>query len=588
MLKKLLISFSLLLLSFQVWGATYYASPTGGAAASCVDNSTNVCDLARAEAVATNGDTVQAACGTYDLGATTLTVNVNISIAPVTSRCATITGTNTTAIVTLTAANDANTLTFGGFVVQNTGGATSSTILISNVAYDAVVELSGTSVTVGGTNRHINDAYTRGTVKLTNVSLSGTIGAQAGFYSSTAVSSAKKVRVYGLNATLTASAGNTPAVMLQRAAANSTSEWVYVGYSSVNVTVPVGLGASAQGMGIRVDRITSGTDLDGATTPAIVEYNTVTVTSTAATSADTEAITISSTDATARADYGIIRYNTATCNSPAARCVTLAVDGSTASTVDYGQIYGNSVYGTFYDGSATPHGINLGRVTGGRVWGNYVQGFAVGILAGINNGGLITGNIVRGAGYAPLYAKGNTSVTFANNTVIQDSSVLGVNFGSYGAIGVAVQGATNNAATLFANNNIYCLTACRTYVTVDASQAATFQKNNYYSIVVPSQSNAWSYQGAGQTTLSGWQGAQEATATSADPVFVGTDFSRTGNLKLATTSALRRSGQELNIGNFPDYANRAFSHPPSIGAWEVTSGDSASSRTTASTRTVRN
>lgn len=569
----------LCLLSFQAWGVTYYASPTGSGAGTCVDSTTNVCTLAQAEAVATNADVIEAACGTYDMAGTTLTVNVNVTIAPVTARCATITGTNATAVVTLTAANNAAALTFGSFIVQNTGGATSSTILISNVAYDAVVELSGTSVTVGGTNRHINDAYTRGTVKLTNVSLTGTIGAQAGFYSSTTPSSAKKVRVYGLDATLTASAGNTPAVMIQRAAGNSTSEWVYVGYSSVNVTVPIALGANAQGMGIRVDRITSGTDLDGVTTPVVLEYNTVTVTSTAATGADTEALTISSTDATARADYGVIRYNTATCNSPAARCVTLGIDGATASTVDYGQIVGNTVNGTFYDGSATPHGINLGRVTGGRVHGNKVTGFAVGILAGMNNGGAISGNIVRGASYAPLYAKGNTSVTFANNTVVHDSSVLGANFGSYGAMAAAIQGATNNAATLFANNNIYCLTACRTYVTVDASQVATFQSNNYYSVVVPSEANPWSYQGSGQANLAAWQGAQEATAVSADPVFIGSDLSIANNVKLNPSSALRRAGKDLNIGNVQDCDNQAFHHPPDIGACGTNSGDAAAART---------
>lgn len=568
----------LLLISFSVEATTtYYADPNGSGAA-CTSGTP--CTITQSITTAATGDTIVANCGTYDLVAATLTVNKNVTIEPVTSRCATITSTNATAVVTLTASNDANTLTFGSFVVQNTGGGTSSTILISNVAYDAIVELSETSVTVGGTNRHINDAWTRGTVKLTNVSLSGTIGAQAGFYSSTTPSSAKKVKVYGLNATLTASAGNTPGVMIQRAAANSTSEWVYVGYSSVNITVPPALGTGAQAMGIRFDRITSGTDLDGVTTPAIMEYNTVTVTATAGTSADTEALTISSTDATARGDYGIIRYNTATCNAPAARCVTLGIDGSTASTVDYGQIYGNSVYGTFYDGSATPHGINLGRVAGGRVFGNYVQGFAVGILAGINNGGVITGNIVRGAGYAPLYAKGNTSVTIANNTVVQDSSVLGDNFGSYGALAVAVQGATNNAATLFANNNIYCLTACRTYVTVDASQAATFQKNNYFSIVAPSQSNAWSYQGSGQTSLSGWQGAQEATATATNPLMRSNSPRSAVDVALLPSSTLRRTGQELNIGNYQDYGNRAFLHPPSVGAREVASGDEASNRAT--------
>jgi hypothetical protein len=35
----------------------------------------------------------------------------------------------------------------------------------------------------------------------------------------------------------------------------------------------------------------------------------------------------------------------------------------------------------------------------------------------------------------------------------------------------------------------------------------------------------------------------------------------------------------LNIGNVQDAGNRAFLHPPSIGAWEAASGDAAAVRT---------
>jgi hypothetical protein len=132
---------------------------------------------------------------------------------------------------------------------------------------------------------------------------------------------------------------------------------------------------------------------------------------------------------------------------------------------------------------------------------------------------------------------------------------------------------------LFANNNIYCLTACRTYVTVDAAQVATFRSNNYYSVVTPSEANPWSYQGSGQSSLAGWQGAQESTAISSDPLFVGRDLSNINNLRLQADSPLRRAGLDLNIGNVQDAGDRAFLHPPSIGAWEATSGDAASSRT---------
>jgi hypothetical protein len=48
------------------WGATYYATPGGGAAASCLDAGANVCNINRALTVATGaGDIINLAAGTY-------------------------------------------------------------------------------------------------------------------------------------------------------------------------------------------------------------------------------------------------------------------------------------------------------------------------------------------------------------------------------------------------------------------------------------------------------------------------------------------------------------------------------------------
>ena len=76
------------------------------------------------------GDTIEAACGIYDQAGATLVIAKNFTIAPVTAGCAVITGTNTNSIVSITASNDGNTLTFGAFEVQNTGGTTNWPIVI--------------------------------------------------------------------------------------------------------------------------------------------------------------------------------------------------------------------------------------------------------------------------------------------------------------------------------------------------------------------------------------------------------------------------------------------------------------------------
>lgn len=74
--------------------------------------------------------------------------------------------------------------------------------------------------------------------------------------------------------------------------------------------------------------------------------------------------------------------------------------------------------------------------------------------------------------------------------------------------------------------------------------------------------------------------------STADPGFVGglTPANAAG-FRLSPSSPLRRAGTDLNLGNIQDHGNRAFMHPPSIGAWEAASGDESSARTAAGVRT---
>lgn len=554
-----------------VLAATYYADPAGGGAASCVDNAANVCTLQRAVTVSSAGDTIIAANGTYDLGASTLAVNKNVTIGPVTAGAGIITSSHATSTVDLTASNDANTLTFGAFDVRNTGSA-GQVMRILTAAYDATVQLSGTIIPAGGVNRHIQDAWVRGTIKLTNVQLGGTIGTLAGFYSVTTPTSAKKIQITGGSYVLTASASNTPAIWIERAAGVSVSEWVRISSPTVDVTVPSALGTSALGVGIRLNRITSGTGLTGTTEPPIVEYANVTLSTPGATGTDALGIVTSSTDATAVADNAIFRHNTVTCYGPAARCISIGTDGATAFNAANAQIYGNTVTGTYYDGSSTPHGISIGRVNGGVAWGNTVNGFAVGIITAINQGAVVTGNIIKGAYYAPLFSKGSGATTgpiFANNTVILDDALYGAKFGIYGCQGVASQSGVNNAAALFQNNICYVKSGTAwQYGVVDTSQTATFDSNNYYSLVT--LTNPWRYQSTSYATLALWNAvATVGTDLEVNPLFVSDT-----DLRLRADSPLRRTGKWASIG-CKDVRGRPCFVPPDIGAYQASSGDAA-------------
>jgi len=575
-MRRILLLIGLLCVPSLAWSATYYADPAGGAAASCVDNSANVCTLPRAVTVSSAGDTIVAACGTYNLGSATLAVNKNVTIAPLTPGCGIVTSSHATSSVDLTASNDANTLTFGAFDVRNTGGA-GQIMRILSAAYDATVEMSGTIIPIGAVNRHIQDAWVRGTIKLTNVSLGGTIGTQAGFYSSTTPTSAKKIQITGGSYVLTASASNTPAIWIERAAAVSVSEWVYISGPTVNVTVPSALGTSALGIGIRLHRITSGTGISGNVEPPIVESSTVTVSTPGATGVDALGIVTSSTDATAVADNAIIRNNTVTCYGPATRCISIGTDGSTAFNAANAQIYGNTVNGTYYDGTSTPHGISVGRVTGGTVRGNKVNGFAVGIITAINQGAVVMGNIIRGSYYAPLFSKGSGATTapiWANNTAIMDDALYGAKFGNYGCQGVAAQGATNNAAATFINNICYVVSGTGwKYAVVDASQVASFDSSDYYS--VPTLTTPWSYQGTTYATLNLWNAAAPVgTELSVDPQFVSVSL---GDYRVRGNSPLQHTGKPWGLRCL-DYRGRQCWDKPDVGAYYSSSGDPAPTR----------
>lgn len=93
---------------------------------------------------------------------------------------------------------------------------------------------------------------------------------------------------------------------------------------------------------------------------------------------------------------------------------------------------------------------------------------------------------------------------------------------------------------------------------------------------------------AGNFALTGSSTSAGTGSITTDPQLSGGITPSTpAGFKLLPSSPARRAGLDLNIGNIQDHGNRAFAHPPSIGAWEVTSGSEASSRTNATTRAPR-
>lgn len=503
--------------------ADWFASPTGGAAASCVDNSANVCTLARAITVSSSGDTIDAACGTYDLTAAALALNKSVYLRPAgnASGCATITSTGATSgyAVQLAGSDHPGAARLGAFTVT-TSVAQNQIITISAGAFDSNTELNGTTVTGTNLARHINDANTRGNTKLTNVTLSGTVGTAgtpAGFISSvTPAGGGKRVLIDGLTANLTGGAANFTAVHLERAATATLPFWASVKNSTINATAS----STFRAMGVKFNRISSGTDLTGKPAISSIDDNTITVTAASTSTAESKAVEVGSTDATATSNDVKVRRNTLTCYSPVARCLSLAADETTANFAAGIEATENTVSGTYYDGAAVPIGASLGRVSFGRLRRNSITGFGIGIDVSMATDGLIDGNITRGSTVAALFLEGNTSLTAANNAFILDDTVLGAKHGNYGGIGVASQGVTNNAAASLTNNLLQVRSGAGwKFVVVDASQVATFTTNDYDA--TPTLTNEWSYQGVANDTLAAWKAAQESGALGVAPGFAG-------------------------------------------------------------------
>lgn len=542
--------------------ATYFADPAGGGAASCVDRTTNVCTLTRAIVVAVDGDSIEAACGTYSQGATTVAIVENLNLYPYAKWCAIITGTNATSIVSLTAANNATPLTFGAFDVQNTGGATSRPLEILNAAYDQTVVLQDTLVSVGGTNRHISDAWTRGTIKLNNVSMIGTLGNQAGFYSNTTLSANKKIIISGGRSSLIASASNGRAFDISRQAGATQLLYVNIENHYGDYVVPSGLGAGATGYNIVLTRVSNGLDLSAVNKPPMIRGNTFNCTATAATTGGCNAIQILGAEATATGDNVQILNNRATCNTPAGYCIGIN-NSTTAAFIGNAVVAFNTVTNPFYNGSATPHGIACNTVDRCQIIANRINGFAVSTICSISTNCLVSGNVAYGAFDVLFYAKGNTSATFLNNTGIMDDAAYGARISSYGCLGTAIQGATNNIATTFQNNFCYVKSGTAwKYAVVDASQVANFERNHYYSLVTLS-ANPWSYQGSSDSTVSAWN----TRAT------VGTDFNANPRIKSDWTplpnSPLIQAGQYLTAPCANIVTGYFCKIVPDIGAFQT-------------------
>lgn len=550
--------------------ATYYISQSttngyliGNDANGCTNQTTDAClTIARGISVSVHGDTVMVNDGTYNQGASSLAVNKNISLLPVTPLGVTVTSDNTTQTVNISPADDANNLTVGAIII-NAQSTAAAAVNINNRSRDITVLFNGTR-TVSPTQRHYQDQYIRGTTKYVDISMTGNL-VEHGIWTPTNVAqtAAKKFIIDGLAMDLTGTRVGGPMVVaeLRRYSAGVPQD-VYAYVSGITGTVTAsGLGADSSITVLEIDGISNGLDEEEVSSPVIIEDCNFSLIAREATGNSSYGILVQSPNSNAPAHNPVVRNNII--NFYSIKGYGILTGNTLATTyVNDPAIYGNTVTGEYYPVNS-PHGIAIGGNSGGLIYKNRVNDVFAGILMGINQGGHAYYNILHGCYGTVLYSKGSGNSVqnkFSNNTVIL-SDDAGVS--REGALAVEVQSGINNSNTLFVNNLIFAVDTLSEFVKTGTNQIATFSHNLYYSqLEIPT--GAWTYIGTGYDTAQDWINAIGTSDVYFDPVLENTD----DDFTLQNTSSAINAGTD--VGLTIDYAgNPVPSGPnPDMGAYE--------------------
>jgi hypothetical protein len=245
--------------------------------------------------------------------------------------------------------------------------------------------------------------------------------------------------------------------------------------------------------------------------------------------------------------------------------ICIGDDADTAPT------YTNSINGIWVHDNYSDnmnHQILLGWVTGGMVHGNYCKNGVIGVIGKHTVNCFFSGNILDGiSSGGSLRGKFGNGDVYANNTaILKDASAIGI-YATDGSTGLQ-----------FKNNIIYMAGVAAKAVDIAAGSDATFAKNDYYA-TAGFANPSHSYQANNYASVAAWVAAQESTALNVDPGFV----SYPTDLRVAVSSPLYHAGVFAGAQN-RSYRGRPFYVTPTIGAYEVSSRDTAGTRMAASTR----
>lgn len=139
-------------------------------------------------------------------------------------------------------------------------------------------------------------------------------------------------------------------------------------------------------------------------------------------------------------------------------------------------------------------------------------------------------------------------------------------------------GTSGDVATAIIYNGSFGNAACDAEVVYYRNNASFTLTSNNNQFCVGGQ---FSLTSGGIVDFTTWKSStsQDASSVEADPLFIlGSNADEPADFHTLRGSPIRWAGRELNRGNIQDCSDRAFTHPPSMGACEATSGDQANAR----------
>jgi len=236
-----------------------------------------------------------------------------------------------------------------------------------------------------------------------------------------------------------------------------------------------------------------------------------------------------------------------------------------SATITSPLIYGNTVTGL-------NHAIYCGYATTScQMLRNYIIDSVIGVIQEGGSAAIAQGNIIKlgaltGGGLRSRHGINNR---FEHNTVIMDASV--------NATAKWFETDDSDSGTTFKNNSFSNIngTVPADAALVSSGLTAVFGNNAYWSSSYAA--GAFNNGTTAYNSASTWKAANDTNAVITNPLFIGGTTNSTA-YQLSSSSPLRRTGVDLNVGNIQDFGNRAFMHPPSIGAWEAASRDVAATR----------